>query len=153
MKKAACEKLKQKVVELEGSNRALRILLDQREKEKKKLETSIIANIKALLTPSINRLKNSTLSTRQKTDLNVLESNLNEIVSPFANNIPSSYMKLTPTEIQIANLIKHGSSSKQISELLGLSERTIDTHRYSIRRKLGVRGMRVNLRTYLLTLT
>jgi len=62
-------------------------------------------------------------------------------------------MRLTPTEIQIANFIKHGASSKDIADSLGLSQRTVDTHRYNIRKKIGIGGKGVNLRTYLLALT
>lgn len=153
MKNPSYDQLKQKVEELEGGNTALRVLLDQREREKKKLEGTIVSNVKELLTPSINRLKNSTLSSKQQTNLNVLEYNLNEIVSPFMNNVPSGYMKLTPTEIRIANFIKVGLSSKEISDSLGLSQRTVSTHRFNIRKKLGVIGTGVDLRTYLLSLT
>ena len=111
-----------------------------------------MSNVKELLIPNINRLKSSTLSSKQQTALNVLESNLNEMVSPFVNSVSSTLMKLTPTEIQVANFIKHGASSKDIAESLNLSQRTVDTHRYNIRKKLGVRGKGINLRTYLLSL-
>jgi len=146
------EKVKERTAEIEERGVALKVLLDQRGGEKKKLEESIMSNVKELLIPNINRLKSSTLSSKQQTAVTVLEANLNEIISPFSNSTSSSYMKLTPTEIQVANFIKYGASSKDIAESLCLSQRTVDTHRYNIRKKLGVSGKGINLRTYLLSL-
>jgi PAS domain S-box-containing protein len=151
--KKAKEELEGKVIErtaeLEEKNTTLKVLLDQRKDDKKKLEKAIMSNVKELLMPNVSRLKNSELSSKQKTELNVLESNLNEIVLPLAGKLPSSYLKLTSTEIQVANFIKHGATSKEIADSLGLSRRTIDTHRYNIRRKIGISGKGINLRTYL----
>jgi len=136
----------------EEKNIALKVLLSQRDNDKKKLEKSIMANVAELIMPNLIRLKNSKLSGKQQVELNVVEANLNEIISPFANNPSSNYMKLTPTEIQVANFIKHGTSSKDIAESLCLSQKTVDTHRYNIRKKLGVSGKGINLRSYLLSL-
>jgi len=143
------EKVNERTVELEEKNITLKVLLGQRGDDKKKLEEAIMSNVKELVLPNLTRLKNSTLSSKQQTALNVLESNLNEIISPFAGNVSSSYLKLTPPEIQVANFIKHGASSKDIADSLALSQRTIDTHRYNIRKKIGIGGKGVNLRTYL----
>jgi DNA-binding CsgD family transcriptional regulator len=45
---------------------------------------------------------------------------------------------LTPRELEILALLAQGSSVKQIATLLGRSEKTIETHRASIGRKLQV---------------
>ncbi len=143
------ETVKERTAEIHEKNTALRVLLDQRWDDKKKLEESVISNVEKLLKPNLTRLKKSGLSNKQQTILNVLESNLNEIITPFLNNVSSSYMKLTPTEIQVANFIKQGATSKEIAESIGLSQRTVDTHRYKIRQKLEIRGKKINLGTYL----
>jgi len=147
------EKVKERTAEIQEKNTALKVLLNQRGDDKKKLEETMMSNVKELLIPNLTRLKSGALNSKQQTALNVLEANLNEIISPFANNVSSTYMRLTPTEIQIANFIKHGASSKDIADSLGLSQRTVDTHRYNIRKKIGIGGKGVNLRTYLLALT
>jgi len=59
---------------------------------------------------------------------------------------------LTPAEIQISNLIKQGKTTKEIADLLNLSDRTIETHRKNIRRKIGIRNKSENLRTHLLNI-
>jgi len=143
------EKVEERTAELNEKNITLKVLLDQRGTEKKKLEELIMSNVKKLLMPNINRLQRGTLSSKQQTALNVLKANLNEIIFPFSKTIDSKYMKLTPTEIEVANHIKHGASSKDIAESLALSQRTVDTHRYNIRKKLGISRRGVNLRTYL----
>ena len=75
-----------------------------------------------------------------------------EITSPFTRKMSLKHLNLTPTEIRIANLIRHGSSNKKIAELMNISPRTVDTHRKNIRRKIGLDQKRANLRSYLLSL-
>ena len=83
--------------------------------------------------------------------IKLIESNLNDIISPFSSRMSSRYLGFTPKEIQIANLIKEGSQDKDISEILHISVVTVKTHRQNIRKKLGIYGKRVNLRTHLLS--
>lgn len=44
-------------------------------------------------------------------------------------------MKLTKRQLQIVKLIAKGMSSKEIAQQLGLSNRTVEVHRYNILRK------------------
>ncbi len=147
------EKVKERTTELKERNIALKVLLEQRKNDKKQLEKIIMSNIKQLIKPNLVRLKKSSLTGRQKSELTILEANLNEIISPFESSLSSEYLKLTPTEIQVANFIKHNVTSKEIANSMGLSRRTIDTHRHNIRKKIGIRGKGINLKTYLSSLT
>ena len=54
-------------------------------------------------------------------------------------------------EIQVVNLTRAGKTSKEISVILGLSKRTIDTHKNNVRKKLDLRNKKVNLQAYLKT--
>jgi DNA-binding CsgD family transcriptional regulator len=85
--------------------------------------------------------------------LNIIEANLNEIVSPFSQKLSSEYFAFTPQELKIANLIKDGGQDKDISEILNISLETVKTHRQNIRKKLKIRGKKTNLMTYLLSFT
>ncbi|MET3512347.1 MAG: response regulator [Gammaproteobacteria bacterium] len=56
----------------------------------------------------------------------------------FRNQAPRPL--LTPRESEILSAIGRGESSKQIARELGLSVRTVDAHRQSIKRRLGIEG-------------
>jgi len=141
--------LKAQKINLEEANIALQILLDKRKEDKKEMEDNILVNVKELITPYFERIKQSRLDDKQKALLSIMESNLNEIISPFFRKMPLKYLSLTPTEIQIANLIRHGRNSKEISLLMGLSLRTIYNHRKNIRKKIGIEDRNTDLRSQL----
>jgi PAS domain S-box-containing protein len=158
-RKRAEEALKERGEELEGKTRnleevntALRVLLKSREEDKSELEEKVLFNVRELVAPYLEKLKKSRLDDKQKGYTNILESNLNDITSPFSQRFSSRYLKLTPTEIQVANLIKHGKSTKEIAEFLNLSSQTIEFHRKNIREKIGIKNKRANLRTHLLSM-
>ena len=137
---------------LEEANAALRVLLRQREADKAELEEKVLSNVKELVAPYVERLKRSGLDANQSVCIDILESNLNDIVSPFVYKLSSAYLGLTPTEIHVANLVKEAKDTKTIAELLHLSPRTVESHRQNIRKKLGLQNKKANLRTHLLSL-
>jgi PAS domain S-box-containing protein len=137
---------------LEEVNAALNVLLKRREDDKNDLEENILANVKELVLPYVEKLKNSRLRSDQKTLVGILESNMQEIFSPFVTKLSSRFLSLTPTEIKVASLIKDGKTSKEIAVLLHSSENTIRSHRFHIRSKLDLKNKKVNLRSYLRSL-
>jgi PAS domain S-box-containing protein len=137
---------------LEEVNAALKVLLKQREEDKADLEERLLANVKELVLPYAEKLKNSGLHSDQMTLVGILESNMKEIVSPFVTKLSSRFLSLTPTEIQVASLIKDGKTSKEIASLIHASENTVRSHRFHIRSKLGIKNKKVNLRSYLKSL-
>ena len=143
--------LNQKTSNLEEVNAALRVLLEQRERDKTELEEKVLYNIQKLVVPHLDALKNSGLDAKQNAQIDIMESNLNDIISPFSRTLSLKYMSLTHTEIQVANLIKQGRTSKQIADSFNLSSKTVEEHRKNIRKKLGIRNSKTNLRTHLLT--
>jgi len=151
-RRRAEEALEIKSKNLEEFNTALKVLLKQREKDKIELEEWILANVKNLIMPHVEKLKKINLKARSATHLSILETNLKEITSSFSQRLSSKYLNLTSKEIQIANLVKEGKTSKDIGELLNVSERTIDFHRKNIRNKLGLQNRKANLRSSLINL-
>ncbi len=147
------EELSQRSAEIGEANTALRVLLKRRMEDQKNLEARLQQNIDELVVHYIRELKNCALDQRAIRYLNLLESNFKDIVSPFLNSISSGCKNLTPKEIQVANMIKEGMMSKDIAELLGVSIGTVDTHRSNIRKKLGLKKAKTNLRSYLLSLS
>ena len=137
---------------LEESNTALRVLLKKRDEDRVVIEEKILFNVKELIKPYIEKTKETELSLKQKALLKVVESNIDDIISPFVRDMSLKFMKLTPMEIQVANMIKQGRTTKQIAELMNLSGRTIETHRKKIRNKIGIGNKKANLRSHLLSL-
>ena len=146
------QNLRIKANALEELNAALNVLLKKREEDKKVLEERILANVRTLIEPYIGNLKKSNLPQRQTTLLNILESNLNEIILPFTHRLSSKYLNLSPSEIQVANLVKQGKTNKEIAEILTVGIKTIGFHRGNIRKKLGLTKKKTNLRTYLMSI-
>jgi len=138
---------------LEEMNTALKVLLKQREKDKDELEKNILSNVKQLVMPYMEKLKKSRLRDKEADYVSILESNLKDIVSSFSNKLSAKYLNLTPKEIQIANLIKEGKTTKEIAEILYISTGTIEFHRNNIRIKLGLKNKKANMRSHLLTLS
>jgi PAS domain S-box-containing protein len=158
-RKQAEQALKEKEVELEIKaknleevNTALRVLLKRREGDKAEVEEKVLSNVKDLVLPYLERLQKTSLDANQISCVSILESNLNDIVSPFSRRLSSKYLGLTPTEIRVANLVKDGKTTKEIAEFMNLSNKTIQTHRDNVRKKTGIKHKKTNLRTYLLSL-
>ncbi|MFC1832448.1 PAS domain S-box protein [Thermodesulfobacteriota bacterium] len=137
---------------LEEVNIALRVLLKQREDDKKELGNIVLKNVQELVNPYLHRFLNGNLNTQQQALARILETNLNNIVSPFVDKLTSGLIHLTPTEIRVATLVKEGMTNKEIAEILLLSKNTILFHRYNIRKKLGLKNKKINLRSHLLAM-
>jgi PAS domain S-box-containing protein len=145
-------KLRRQSEHLEEVNAALNVLLKRRDEDKQELEEKVVANVKELVLPYLQRLKQSGLNPQQTTIATILESNLREIVSPFVTRLSSRFVNLTPTELKVADLIRDGRTSKEIASLLNLSHNTILFHRHNIRGKLDLKKKKTNLRSYLRSL-
>ena len=143
------EKVKERTAYLNEANIALKVLLEKREQDKKDLEEKIMVNFRELILPILEKMKNSGLKDRQKTYLEILDTNLNDILSPLLKGLTSRLLKLSPTENQVANMIKQGKRTKEIADIMNVSCKTIDFHRDNIRKKTGIKNKKVNLRTYL----
>lgn len=136
-------------LKFEEINSALKVLTKQNNRDEATLEEKILSNIKKLISPYLEKLKLSGLDDDQMQYVSILQSNLEDIASPLVSKLTSEYFGLSPTETQVANLIKQGKRTKEIAGILNLSENTILSHRYKIRTKLGLKRKKINLYTYL----
>ena len=146
------KELEVKTATLEEMNSALKVLLKRREEDREELEEKILFNVKELVVQYVQKLRGTPLDGRQKGYLDVLESNLNDIISPFSRALSSQLLNLTPVEIQVADLVRQGKRTKEMADLLNVSERTVEFHRQNIRKKLGLREKKANLRTRIMSL-
>ncbi len=144
--------LTEKTEKLQEVNTALRVVLKKRDEDKNELGERVVRNIEQLISPLLEKIKGRKLDATQSALFEILESNLANIASPFSKNIVSRHLELTSTEFTIANYIRSGKTTKEIAEITHLSSRTIETHRFRIRKKLDLNSKKISLQSYLLSL-
>ena len=134
-------------------NTALRVLLQQREDDKKELGEIVLRNVQELVSPYLQRVMNGRLDTQQRTLARILETNLNNIISPFIDKLTSGLAHLTPVEIRVAGLVKDGKdqqgnsgSAACFQKYNPVSSAIISEH------KLGLKNKKINLRSHLLAM-
>jgi PAS domain S-box-containing protein len=135
---------------LQETNTALKVLLKHREDDKKDLEEKLVANVKHLVLPYIEKLKMSRLEPLQQMIVDLIDTHLNEIVSPFLKNIRS--FNFTPRQLEVVALIREGRTTKEIAQFLAVGKEAVDLQRFLIRKKLSINKKKTNLRSYLLSL-
>ena len=141
--------LEKKSGRLQDTNTALRVLLDQREEDRREMEGRFRASLESLVVPYIERLMGSPLTSGQRAIAESMEANVRAIQSPLTRDLHDYYSRFTPTEAVVADLIKEGKSTKEIAVKLAVSENAVNLHRQHIRDKLGLKNTKRNLTTYL----
>ncbi|MEA2115298.1 MAG: response regulator transcription factor [Thermodesulfobacteriota bacterium] len=139
----------QRTINLEESNTALKVLLEHRSSEREKFEENALSHIRSLVSPYLERLKNTDLDSQQSSLLDIVEANLLEITSQFSGTLYSSSLGLTRREMEVAALIKTGKTNAEIAVLINISDHSVSFHRQNLRKKLGLLGRKVNLVAYL----
>ncbi|MCC7436911.1 MAG: tetratricopeptide repeat protein [Armatimonadetes bacterium] len=90
-------------------------------------------------------------SSLQKFDAQQAETTTQTEDPETAKRFATLHPSLSMMEVKVCVLLRHNLSTKEIAKLLNCSERTIENHRYRIRRKLGL-GADVNLTTVIAAL-
>ena len=146
------QELRHKSKRLEEVNTALNVMLIKRDEDKLMMEERVLFNVKELIDPLMENLKNTGLDENQAGYVNTLENFLAEIVSPFSQTLHTKYLKLTLSEIRVANLVKEGKTTKEIARLLNSNPNAIGFHRQNLRKKLGLTKHKASLASHLLSL-
>jgi len=139
--------LEKKNLTLSELNIALKVLLQHRDEDKKELENRFVMNVKTLIIPFAEKMKRSHLDERQLAYLSIIETHLNEITSSMIKKMHQ--FNFTPTEIEVASLLKEGKTTKEIARIIGIATSSINTYRNNIRKKLGISKKNVNLRSHI----
>ncbi len=144
-------KLAEQNLLLERKNAALHELLGEVERERERLQARIQANAETLLLPLVEEIKQR-MPDEKRPFVDLLDANLRQLTATFGNSMREARHKLTPREIQVADMVRQGLPTKEVARLLGVSARTVEVHRGNIRHKLGIAGKGINLVTYLSSL-
>jgi len=149
---ASNKALEKKSKVLEKTNIALNVLLDKKDDARKECNEKILRDVQNLVLPYLIKMKLEPVSPSQNSYIDIIQSNLNNLIEASAVNLDSIGFKMTPTEIQIANWIREGKTTKEIAKMTNLVGKTIEWHRCNIREKLGVKNQKVGLRSYLISM-
>lgn len=150
------DQMEQRVAErtrdLEEANTALRVLVANVEKSQLDHNELILRQINTLVMPHLSSLRRFVdADSGAREYLALAESNLESLTSSLSSKIALAFEPLTSTEVEIAQLIMRGKTTKEIASTLSRATTTIDFHRSNIRTKLGLKRHE-NLRTYLLSI-
>jgi DNA-binding CsgD family transcriptional regulator len=146
----ARQQQQQKDTEIGELKTTIRTLLKLRREDQRRWELKTLANAKESVIPFIGNLRKSLLRADQLNHLDAIEAGINDLVSDFSDHLGLHKYALTPTEMQVAALVKAGKTSKEIAECLCVSPSAIDFHRKGIRKKLELKNTKINLRSFLM---
>jgi PAS domain S-box-containing protein len=152
------EELRRKEQQLETANRrlneanmALKVLLKYSEAEQRDGGDKTAASFWKLVRPYIEKLRLTDLDDYQSSCLGMISSQMDKVLSPAAEP-PHKRLDLTPRQVEIADHVRRGLTTKEIAQRMHISPFTINLHRNAIRSKLGISNKKISLRTYLSSL-
>ena len=142
--------LDQQSQKLMEQNIALRVLGTQIKDDSHTVINEISLKIDSIIVPLIEEMKEKVEPGLADT-LSLLEANIYKLIDPFLCELPLEKMNLSKREIQLADLIRSGFTSKEISSKLCISKKTVDFHRTNLRKKLKVKNGQ-SLQSHLLSI-
>ncbi len=149
--KAFEERLQQEKQQQEEMNITLRTLMKSIDHERKELERTIAQKVETVLLPTLEKIESASSAPVRNEFLSLVRHQLVNLASSGSLERDAGLLRLTPTEMKICLFIQAGSKTKDIAEAMNLSMDTVQTHRKSIRNKLGLKGRDINLYTFLMS--
>ncbi|WP_319543231.1 PAS and helix-turn-helix domain-containing protein [uncultured Pseudodesulfovibrio sp.] len=143
------EDLQEKKAEVKEKEIALRQVIKSVEEERKEMREQLTNQVKKRMLPALERITTSDTAEVREGYKNVIEEQLVDLASESSGEFDSELLRLSPREMEICQLIQLGRSGKDIAQLLNMAFETVQTHRKNIRKKLGLRGRKASLFTYL----
>ncbi len=154
MLRESTKALQQQTQQLEQKHIALKEVLLQIESDKQHTLSRARQFVSMFIEPCVNKLKESSaVSGQDRSVLMQLEHALGGLFSEGAGPMVQLGGMLSPRETELCGLLRGGMSTKQIADLLGITETTVERHRNTIRKKLGLTGKPISLTTYLRSLS
>lgn len=133
---------------LEEKSLALSEIIERFEDEKTRVKKQVVDNIHKVVMPVIRRWERKKVVFGKK-HADLLRHYLDRIALSYELDRDVYYERLSPRELEICSMMRQGLKTREIARLLQLSLRTVETHRYAIRKKFNLLNSKVNLMTYL----
>jgi len=136
---------------IKAKNLALGELIENLQDMGRKRSDTLSSRLYSTVFPLLREIQ-SAADKEQQMKFDLLFSSLQALTDPKEDRFPALIPLLSPREAEICGLIRSGASSKMIAETLDISTETVERHRCTIRRKLGINRSGINLRSYLTNL-
>ena len=133
--------------ELQDKNITLKEVLANIEEEKIAIRREVANHIERTILPAIDKAVTKE-GNFKKSYIDMAREQLSNLVA-FSKGSAHIYSRLSQRESEVCQFIKTGYTNKEISELLAISIFTVQKHRESIRRKLGLKNKPENLSVFL----
>jgi PAS domain S-box-containing protein len=134
--------------ELLETNNAISILARNMNDHRLEAEKSIAGTINSKIMPIVENLRKQAKPDDLKIGLDILDAHLQTLAKELMGEM-NTLAKLTPSEMQVATMIKNGLKSREIAERFYISLQTVKTHRRNIRKKLNIHAPGASLTSYL----
>ncbi len=127
------------------SNKAFQVL----QQENHQYQKDLVHHIEVNLLPILKKMSKEPELKLRNYYQEFLARELISLTDGFALEMDQDMLKLTPTEMEVCKYIQSGLSSKEIAGLMHSALDTIQTHRKNIRNKMGLKGQKTPLCTFL----
>jgi len=149
LRKKAEEGLQLQTEFLQKANKALMAALEHREAEKRAIEQEFHLKIEKHVLSYMDFIRLQHPGPETATAIEDIKNKIHEVLQPSFEKQFVRYQHLSPQEIKIADLIRHGKSSKEIAELMNIAPSSVSTYRNHIRKKMGLLNANTNLEVFL----
>lgn len=136
--------------EIKMKNTALGEMLTRLQEEREQDTKQLQIKLKTFIFPLLRQI--DSFLPRGNKQLILLKNELDKLTDNSNKNFRSLLGILTPRELEIGGLISDGMPSKEIADILNISIETVERHRCTIRKKLGLNRTGINLRSHLTNL-
>ncbi len=144
--RASQEQLREQAADLERKNVTMRELIGQIAQEKREVKEDVAANIRDSVLPILEKFR---VEDGFAPHVKAIRRLLEDLASPYSREMAKIGSKLTLKEIDVCRMIRGGLTSKEIADSMNVSTQTVEKHRKSIRRKLGIANKPVELGSFL----
>jgi len=142
---------KQEEIKPDSMTEVLKTVMCSLEDNHARFKEDLAHRISVRLLPTLEKMSGEASPQIRRSYREVLCKELNALTDGNGDGYKPDrdLLKLTPTEMEICQYIQAGRSSKEIADMMHSSFETIQTHRKNIRKKMGLKGRKTPLCTYL----
>ena len=130
------------------TNNAVTLLARNVNQHRLQAEKKIAITINSKIMPIVEDLRRKNNLVDVKTGLEMLNAHLQTVARELLGEMNVS-VRLSPSELQIATMVKNGLTTPEIAQRLHISPQTVKTHRRNIRKKLDIHAPGANLTAFL----